>query len=140
MDWIGVYEKKNSRDWLEIFHLSSKKNEVASTKMGKTTDRTVLVEEDQEFELHPGCPSGYVSLEFRGKIQAGQSPVYRSYLKPWNWLRERREERPDLWNISTVKIWGVKKEPAEETEYWPFKLEEKQERVLFMGSQVKKVF
>lgn len=48
--------------------MSSKKNELASTKMGKTTDRTVLVEEDQEFELHPGCPGGSVSLEFRGKI------------------------------------------------------------------------
>lgn len=46
MDWIGVYEKKNSRDWFEIFYLSSKKNEVVSIKMGKIIDRIVLVEED----------------------------------------------------------------------------------------------
>lgn len=31
----------------------------------------------------------YSRLEYRGKVQAGESLVYRCYLKLQNWLKER---------------------------------------------------
>lgn len=87
------------------------------------------------FEVPLRHPSGYMSLEFTGKVQAGQSPVYRWYLKPWNWLRERGA---DILGLICGTFQQLK---FEERRLRIYHLSRKEnERILFRGIQVKKVF